>query len=103
MVFSDNMGLDDNMSAEELARFDEWVLQEQKKCNRERFEKQRNIQRDKRGRLNKGALLAQKESCDKDKIWLMKMSGMTVQEIVDCMGCSKSTVYDVIKQRKEGR
>lgn len=80
---------------------DEWIIREQKKAERERFEKLHNIKRDKRGRLNMGALLAKKDCCNEDEIWLRYMSGMSVKQIVDCMGCSKSTVYNVIKKHKE--
>lgn len=100
MIFNDNMWFLAGMSEEALARFDERLFREQKKADRERFEEQHNIKRDKRGRLNKGALLAKKETCDEVKIWLRYMSGMTVGQIVDVMGCSKSTVYNVIKKRK---
>lgn len=65
------------------------------------FDKKHNIKRDKRGRLNSGALLAKKDNCNENAILLRYMSGMTVKEIVECMGCSKSTVYNVIKNYKE--
>lgn len=55
--------------------------------------------RDGRGRLKKGAKIAEKGSCDRDKIWRLHTDGKTVREIVDTMQCSKSTVYDVIKQK----
>ena len=57
-----------------------------------------NIVRDKRGRLNKGALLASKDNCQAEKILLRYASGMSVREMVECLGCSKSTVYNVIKK-----
>ena len=100
MSLSDSMGFYDNMSDKEMSVFDEWLFREQKKADREKFEKQHNIKRDKRGRLNKGALLAKKETCNEDEIWLRYMSGMTVGQIVYVMGCSKSTVYNVINKRK---
>lgn len=80
---------------------DEWIIRGQRKAQREQFEKVRNIKRDKRGRLNKGALLAKKDCCNEDEIWLRYMSGMSAKQIVDCMGCSSSTVYNVIKKYKE--
>ena len=61
----------------------------------------RNIYRDKRGRLNKGALLASKYNCNKVEILRRYESGMTVKQIVECMGCSKSTVYNAIKEYNE--
>lgn len=100
MIFYDSMGYYDNMSDEEMDKFDERLFREQKKADREKFEKLHNIKRDKRGRLNKGALLAKKDTCNEDKIWLRYKAGMTVGEIVEVMGCSKSTVYNVIKKRK---
>lgn len=59
---------------------------------REAQEKKRNVNRDKRGRLNKGARLAQKDSCSIQKIWSLYQTDMTVKEIVNRLGCSKSTV-----------
>lgn len=100
MIFSDSMWFFDNMSDEEMSLFDEMLFREHRKTTREKFEKQHNIKRDKRGRLNKGALLAKKDTCNEDKIWLRYKAGMTVGEIVEVMGCSKSTVYNVIKKRK---
>ncbi len=67
---------------------------------REAQEKKRNVNRDKRGRLNKGARLAQKDSCSIKKIWSLYQTDMTVKEIVNHLGCSKSTVYNVVKERK---
>lgn len=72
-----------------------------KAAYREEQEKKRNVNRDKRGRLNKGARLAQKDSCDIKKIWLLYQNGVTVKEIVHRLGCSKSTVYNVVKERKD--
>lgn len=70
-----------------------------KAAYREEQEKKRNVNRDKRGRLNKGARLAQKDSCKADKILSLYQNGMTVREIVDQLRCSKSTVYNVLKER----
>lgn len=66
-----------------------------------RREERRNIRRDEKGRLKKGARLAQKDSCDVAAIWLRYTAGMSVKEIVESRGCSKSTVYKVLKQQKE--
>lgn len=55
--------------------------------------------RDKRGRLKKGAKIAERDSCDEDQIWRLHTDGKTVKEIVDIMNCSKSTVYDTIKEK----
>lgn len=75
---------------------DAWIEYEKRK----EFEASRNIKRDKRGRLNKKAVLAKKDNCDKIGILLRYKGGMSVKEIVQCMGCSKSTVYNVIKKYK---
>lgn len=80
---------------------DEWFVNEQKKHDKREFEKKHNVKRDKRGRLNKGALLAQKDCCNENKIWLLRCSGMSVKEIVECMGCSKSTVYNILNKHKK--
>lgn len=101
MIISDNNYFFDYDSESDISKLDEWIISEQKKAYREKFEEKHNIKRDKQGRLNKGALLAQKDCCDNDAIWLRVEAGMTVREIVDCMGCSKSTVYNVIKKHKE--
>ena len=61
----------------------------------------RNIHRDKRGRLYKGARLASKDCCNVEGILLRHDSGMSVKEIVKSMGCSKSTVYNVIKNHRK--
>ena len=92
--FSDNSAWWNMASDDEI---DTAIRMEQ----REYFDKKHNIKRDKRGRLNSGALLAKKDNCNEKGILLRYMSGMTVKEIVECMGCSKSTVYNVIKNYKE--
>ena len=51
--------------------------------------------------MNKGALLASKDSCNEQGILLRYDSGMSVKEIVNCMECSKSTVYNVLKKHKK--
>lgn len=80
---------------------EEWVDREIEKQRKKEWDKKHNIQRDERGRLNKGALLASKDSCKEQGILLRYDNGMPVKEIVDCMGCSKSTVYNVIKKRRK--
>lgn len=86
---------------------EEWVDREIEKQRKEReeqrkreWDKKHNIHRDERGRLNKGALLASKDSCGEVGILLRYDSGMSVREIVESVGCSKSTVYDVIKKHR---
>lgn len=54
--------------------------------------------RDSRGRLKKGAKIAEKGKCDREEIWRLHTIGRTVREIVEITHCSKSTVYDTIKQ-----
>lgn len=86
---------------------EEWVDREiEKQCkelaeqHKKEWDKKHNIYRDKRGRLNKGALLASKDSCNELGILLRYDSGMSVKEIVNCMECSKSTVYNVLKKHR---
>lgn len=67
---------------------------------RKKFEELRKIKRDGKGRLNKGALLAKKESCNELKIYLMHEAGATVKEIVAYYGYSKSVVYRVLAKHK---
>ena len=67
---------------------------------RKEFEEIRNIKRDSKGRLNKGALLAKKDSCNGSKIYLMHEMGATVKEIVEHYGCSKSAVYRILAEHK---
>lgn len=67
---------------------------------RKKFEELRNIERDSKGRLNQGAKLAKKESCNESKIHLMHEAGATVKEIVAYYGCSKSVVYRVLAKYK---
>lgn len=80
---------------------EKWMDKETVKQYKMEKEKKHNVYRDERGRLNKGALLAKKDSCNETAILLRYYSGMTVKEIVECRGCSKSTVYNVIKRIKE--
>ena len=65
------------------------------------YDRERNIKRDWHGRVTDGSRLAQQDRCDKDKIWQLRCSGMPVKEIVKYMGCSKSTVYNAIKEHRE--
>ncbi len=60
------------------------------------FNCQRNIKRDEKGRLNKGAKLAKKDDTDDIIIWLRL--GWPVKQIVETLGFSKSTVYRIKKQ-----
>lgn len=87
----------EDLSDEEYIRLQEEGIKERKK---ER-EKEHNVIRDKRGRLNKGARLAEKESCNENEIWSMYTEGNTVKEIVSFLGCSKSTAYNIIKRRRD--
>lgn len=73
------------------------IIKEDRKT--EKFFYNVNKIRDGRGRLKKGAKIAEKGSCDRDKIWRLHTEGKTVREIVNIMQCSKSTVYDIIKQK----
>lgn len=82
---------------------DEYMEQMEELLERGRhgqFEQKRNIKRDRKGRLNKGSALARKDTCNEVEIILRHASGMAVKEIVECMGCSKSTVYNAIKKYK---
>lgn len=65
------------------------------------FNRKRNIRRDEKGRLNKGAKLAKKDACNEQKIIMWLRMGFSVKEIVEALGCSKSTVYRVKKQYEE--
>ena len=67
---------------------------------RKEFEELQNIKRDSKGRLNKGAKLAKKASCNETKIYLMYELGATVKEIIEMYGCSKSVVYRVLAKHK---
>ena len=67
----------------------------------EEFNYKRNINRDEKGRLNKGAKLAKKDACNESKIILYLRMGCSVKEIVEGLGCSKSTVYRIKKQYEE--
>jgi DNA invertase Pin-like site-specific DNA recombinase len=74
-----------------------------KEEQRRQFEEKRNIYRDEKGRLNKGAQLNHKESCNSDRIWLMYCSGMSIDEIMKIMKCSRSSAYRIIKKNKDNR
>lgn len=69
--------------------------------NKKEFNSKRNIKRDKKGRLNQGAKLAQKDSCDEYKIKTYLRWGFSVKDIVGLLGCSKSVVYRVRKKYME--
>ncbi len=68
---------------------------------REQKEKEHNVRRNKQGRLLKGSRLAQKDNIDKEKIKLMRAAGMTVNQIKEIMGCSKSTIYNILKCKEK--
>ena len=61
---------------------------------KEVFNRERNIRRDKKGRLNKGAQLAKGSGYDKWNIWEMKKNGMSNNEIMEVTGCSRPTIYN---------
>ena len=69
--------------------------------NDEQYKKKLNLARDEKGRLKKGATIARKRICDEEDLWLLYSGGCTVKEIIELRGCSKSTVYNVIKKYKE--
>ena len=96
MIGSDIYFTDEYMDEEHIDRL---IKEEQ----RRQFEEQRNIDRDEKGRLNKGARLAHKESCNEIKIWLMYCAGMSVKEIMEYMKCSRTSVYRIIKKNKDNR
>lgn len=86
-----------------VKEYREQMAEEIKKGRHKEFEDKRNIKRDSKGRLNKGSALAKKDICDKKGILLRYQSGMTVKEITECMGCSKSTVYNVLSKNKKSK
>ena len=94
----------DNRWGDEFEEW-EWPPEEEERYYREQrrkeFEKKRNIKRDEKGRLNKVAKLAHKDACDELKIWLHYCAGSSVKEIVEATGLGKSTIYNVIKRKKE--
>ena len=61
---------------------------------KEAFNRERNIRRDKKGRLNKGAQLAKGSGYDKWNIWQMKKNGMSNNEIMEVTCCSRPTIYN---------
>ena len=67
----------------------------------EEYKKKLNLARDEKGRLKKGATIARKRICDEEDLWWLYSMGCTVKEIIELRGCSKSTVYNVIKKYKE--
>lgn len=68
----------------------------------EQYREQLNTDRDEKGRLKKGTKLAGKRSCDDTEIWrLYNKDNYSVKEIVELKGCSKSTVYNVIKKHRQ--
>lgn len=69
--------------------------------NDEQYKKKLNLARDEKGRLKKGATIARKRICDEEDLWSLYSGGYTVKKIIELRGCSKSTVYNVIKKYKE--
>lgn len=68
----------------------------------EQYREHLNTDRDEKGRLKKGTKLAGKRSCDDTEIWwLYNNDNYSVKEIVELKGCSKSTVYNVIKKHRQ--
>lgn len=80
---------------------DEELCELQRKADRKEKEKAHNVRRNKQGRLLKGSRLAQKDNINKEKIILMREIGMTVNQIKEIMGCSKSTIYNILKDMKK--
>lgn len=99
MKFDDRDIFDDYEEYRESIDYD-WVDSEIEKLRIQHEDSKHNVHRDNRGRLNKGALLASKDSCNEMSILLRHKIGMSVKQIVDCMGCSKSTVYNIISKHK---
>lgn len=100
-IFADYEERRDYIDEEWADREIEKQRREQEEQRKREWNKKHNIHRDERGRLNKGALLGSKDNCNEKGILLRYDSGMSVKEIVNCMGCSKSTVYNVIKKHKK--
>lgn len=68
----------------------------------EEYKKGVYIDRDIKGRLLKGSMIAKKRSCDEKEIWwLYSERKYSVREIAVLRGCSKSTIYNVIKKYKD--
>lgn len=80
-------------------KHDYWMYKMQKKHFQEQFNEERNIERDKQGRLNKGAKLAQ--MYNREKMWELYCSGMSPKQIIEHTGYKKSTVYAVLKEYKD--
>lgn len=83
--------------------YNEELTKEIKKGKRKQFEEEHNIDRDAKGRLNKGAVLAKKDNCDELSIIIRYKRGMPAKEIAKDLNCSKSTVYSVISKYKKQR
>ena len=75
------------------------------KMQKEYFDGKRNISRDRKGRLNKGARLAEKDNCNKDSIISLYNDGMSVKKIAAYKRCSQATVYNAVKafKKKDGQ
>lgn len=100
-IFADYEEPTDYIDEKWVDREIEKQCKEQEEQRKREWDEKHNIHRDKRGRLNKGALLASKDNCSEQGILLRYYSNMSVKEIVDCMKCSKSTVYSVIKKHRK--
>ena len=97
----DSYYLNDNRSCADLDGWDWPTEEEHRRQVREEFEKRRNIKRDEKGRLNKGAKLAHKDRCNEWVIINYYVGGLSVKEIVKATGAGKSTIYNMIKKYKE--
>lgn len=100
-IFADYEEQDDYIDEEWVGREIEKQRKEREEQRKKEWDIKHNIHRDERGRLNEGALLASKDNCNEQEILLRHDSGMSVKEIVDCMKCSKSTVYNAIKRHRK--
>ena len=87
---------DDDTWCEELTA--DQAIQESEKLKQEADKRLKNERRDERGRLQKGSRIAAKQNCDKNRICLYYAMGCSVKEIVTQLGCSKTTVYRVLKE-----
>lgn len=96
-LFEDEDGYEDEYEHEhgyEDDSMEDWadILTEDR-----RLSELKNENRDVRGRLKKGSRIAVKMNCDKDIIRNHYRMGLSVKDIVEKLGCSKTTVYNAIK------
>lgn len=75
----------------------DWSIEAQKQNEKQQEKRLRHESRDEKGRLKKGSRIAAKRNCD--EYWLRTMydMGYSVKKISELKGCSKSTVYNAIK------